>query len=392
VGSGHVDPAWNGLAHDLMRGFLERNFWVMETQPGAVNWHKVNNFLNRGEVRAMAWQAVGHGADAVEYWQWRSALNGQEQYHGTLVGADGTPVPLYAEVSQIGEEFAKVESAFRDTAPASQVALLQTYDSRWAIEFQKHTDKYDHLAVLKSYDKNLYALAQSVDVISPYAKLDGYRLVVAPDLNVLPEDMAQHLLEYVRGGGHLVLGPRAGMKDLFNALLPQRQPGYLADALGGRVEQYYALEKDVPVSGAWGSGEASVWAEQLKASATDAEVLLRYGASNGWLDGQPAVLTRKYGKGSVTYIGAVLDDTLMAAAARWMVQKSGVTAAFGAVPEGVDVSVRGNAKEKIFVLINFGQTAQHVALPHPMKVLLGGGDGTTVDLAAYGVEILLDAK
>jgi beta-galactosidase len=380
------------MAHDLTRGFLQRNFWVMETQPGAVNWQKVNNFLNRGEVRAMAWQAVGHGADAVEYWQWRSALNGQEQYHGTLLGADGTPVPLYAEVSQIGEEFAKVESAFRDTAPASQVALLQTYDSRWAIEFQKHTDKYDHLGVLKSYYKNLYALAQSVDVISPYVKLDGYRLVVAPDLNVLPEDMAQHLLDYVRGGGHLVLGPRAGMKDPFNALLPQRQPGYLVDALGGRVEQYYALEKDVPVSGTWGSGEASVWAEQLKASAADAEVLLRYGASNGWLDGQPAVLTRAYGKGSVTYIGAVLDDKLMAAAAQWMVQKSGVTAAFGAVPEGVDVSARGNAEHTIFVLINFGQTVQHVALPHPMKALLGGGDGSAVDLAAYGVEVLVDAR
>ena len=41
----------------------------------------------------MAWHAVGHGADVVSYWQWRSALNGQEEYHGTLLGADGTPVP-----------------------------------------------------------------------------------------------------------------------------------------------------------------------------------------------------------------------------------------------------------------------------------------------------------
>jgi beta-galactosidase len=246
--------------------------------------------------------------------------------------------------------------------------------------------------VLKSYYKNLYALVQSVDVISPYAKLDGYRLVVAPALNVLPEDMAQHLLDYVRGGGHLVLGPRSGMKDQFNALLPQRQPGYLVDALGGRVEQYYALEKDVPVSGAWGSGEASVWAEQLRASATDAEVLLRYGASNGWLDGQPAVLSRAYGKGSITYIGAVLDDKLMAAAAQWMVQKSGETPAFGPVPEGVDVSAREGAKNKIFVLINFGQATQHVVLPHPMKALLGVGAASGVDLPAYGVEVLLDAK
>ena len=77
-------------------------------------------------------------------------------------------------------------------------------------------------------------------------------MVVAPSLNVIPEALAEHLLEYVRKGGHLVLGPRSGMKDEFNALLPQRQPGFLTDALGGRVEQYYALEKDIPVSGAVG--------------------------------------------------------------------------------------------------------------------------------------------
>jgi hypothetical protein len=27
-----------------------------------------------------------------------------------------------------------------------------------------------------------------------------------------------------------------------------------------------------------------------------------------------------------------------------------------------------------------------------MKVLLGGGDGSAVDLAAYGVEVLVDAR
>jgi beta-galactosidase len=123
----------------------------METQPGAVNWSSLNNFLNRGEARAMAWQAIGHGADDVNYWQWRSALNGQEEIHGVLVGPDGTPVPFLDEVSQTAHEFAKVESSFRDTAPLSQVALLYSYDSHWAIQFQKHTEKYDDIGLLKSY-------------------------------------------------------------------------------------------------------------------------------------------------------------------------------------------------------------------------------------------------
>jgi beta-galactosidase len=94
-----------------------------------VNWSALNNFLNRGEARAMAWQAVGHGADDVNYWQWRSALNGQEEIHGVPVGPDGTPVPFYNEVSQTAHEFARVESSFRDTTPVSQVALLFSYDS-----------------------------------------------------------------------------------------------------------------------------------------------------------------------------------------------------------------------------------------------------------------------
>jgi beta-galactosidase len=388
VGSGHLDPDFNGLSHDLTRGFKRENFWVMETQPGAVNWAGVNNFLNKGEVRAMAWQAIGHGADEVGYWQWRSALNGQEQYHGTLVGTDGLPVPLYSEVRQIGQEFERVQEIFRGTAVRSEVALLYSYDSHWAIQFQKHTEKYNDIGLLKSYYGALRRLAQSVDVISAYAPLDTYKLVVAPDLNVLPKELADRLLSYARNGGHLVLGPRSGLKDEHNELLPQRQPGYLADALGGRVEQYYALEKDVSVQGDWGAGQASIWAEQLSTLQPDSKVLLKYGKSNGWLDDRPAVVTRTYGKGRITYVGAVLDERLMKAGAEWMVKESAVTPAFASVPEGVEVSVRSGASKKIAVLINFAPKSRKVLLGKTMKLLLSGRQGDSVELGPYDVEVL----
>jgi beta-galactosidase len=204
--------------------------------------------------------------------------------------------------------------------------------------------------------------------------------------------LAKHLMEYVSNGGQLVLGPRSGMKDQYNALLPQRQPGLLADALGGRVEQYYALEKDFPVSGAWGSGTSSIWAEQLKAAAPDAEVLLKYGAANGWLDDQPAVISRAYGKGRITYIGTVLDDKTMVSAAGWMAQKSGVASDFGQVPDGIDVSRRVGGGKQVFVVINFKRETQHVALPHSMIELLSGSESSAIDIPAYGVEVLLDRK
>jgi beta-galactosidase len=390
VGKGHLDPNTNGISHDAMRGLKRENFWVIETQPGFVNWSDLNNALDKGEVRAMAWHDIGHGADEVGYWQWRSALNGQEEIHGTLVGPDGEGVPLLAEVEQTAKEFESTQAAFRGTRVVSQVALLQDYDSRWAINWQKHTAKYDQFAILKSYYRALRKLSQSIDIVSPYAPLEDYKLVVAPDLNLIPNDLADRLAAYVRNGGHLVLGPRSGQKDEFNSLLPIRQPGYLADALGGKVEQYYALESNIPASGTLGTGEATVWAEQLKTTAPDAEILLRYGKSNGWLDGQPCVITRHFGRGQITYVGTALDEKLMGGAAEWLVKNSGVSPVFGPVPDGIEVTRRVGSRSSIFVLINFNNEKQNVPLPRSMKSLLDQKEVKSVELLQYGVAVLQD--
>jgi beta-galactosidase len=392
IGTGHLDPAANGISHDLMRGLKRENIWIIETQPGSVNWSKLNNSLDKSEVRAMAWHDVAHGADEVGYWQWRSAMNGQEEIHGTLVGPDGEPVPLLSEVSQTAKEFAGVQAAFRGTRVVSEVALLHDYDSRWAIDWQKHTEKYDQFGILKGYYAALRKISQSIDIVSPDVSLDQYKLVVAPSLYLIPKERAAHLADYVKNGGHLVIGPRSGMKDEFNALLPIRQPGYLAEALGAQVEQYYALERSVPANGSLGDGEASVWGEFLKTTSADAEVLLRYGTSNGWLDGQPCAVTRRYGKGRITYIGAVLDDKLVSAAAQWMAKTSEITTAFGPVPDGIEASRRVGPDGSVFVLINFNAQEQHVNLPRTMKSLIDQRDVTQVDLPHYGVAVLLDAQ
>jgi beta-galactosidase len=390
VGTGHLDPDTNGISHDTMRGLKRENFWVIETQPGSVNWSNLNNSLDKGEVRAMAWHDIGHGADEVSYWQWRSALNGQEEIHGTLVGPDGQPVPLLEEVAQTAKEFGDLQEAFRDTRAVSQVALLNDYESRWAIDWQKHTEKYDQFAILKSYYHALRKIAQSIDIVSADVPLDQYKLVVAPDLYLIPKQRAEHLAAYVQNGGHLVLGPRSGLKDEFNALLPIREPGYLAEPLGGQVEQYYALERAVPASGSLGDGEISVWAERLKTTALDAEVLLRYGRSNGWLDGQPAVVTRSYGRGRITYIGGVLDDKLVQAVAEWMTKSSQVTPAFGPVPDGVEVSRRVGPHGTAYVLINWRAENQAITLPHSMRSLFEQKEVTQIDLPQYGVALLSD--
>ncbi len=392
VRTAHLDPVWNGAAHDLTRGFLRKNFWVMETQPGFVNWKADNSALDKGEVRAMAWHDIGHGADAVSYWQWRSALNGQEEYHGVLVGADGTPVPVYSEVAQLGAEFAKAGPALKGTTVVSDVAVLHSYDSKWAIDWQKHNKAFDPITEIVDYYGAARKLAHSVDILPPTANLKQYKLVVAPGLNVISDAIAKNLIQYVKDGGMLVLGQRSGMKNEDNGLATQRQPGPLAELLGGNVAQFYALEKDVPVSGAWGSGETKIWAEQLAVSSPETKTLMTYGKSNGWLDGQPAAITRMVGKGSITYIGAQLGPEQLAAAAKWMMTESGASMAIGEMPKGVDLYVRQGSGKTVWILINFGDETQSVPVPDGFKDVLAGGAVKTVALKKYDVAVLERAQ
>ena len=231
-------------------------------------------------------------------------------------------------------------------------------------------------------------MARSVDIVADTAPLSRYKLVVAPALNLLTPEAAKNLEEYVRAGGHLVLGQRSGMKDEDNALYGQRQPGPLAEMLGARVEQYYALDKPIPVDGQWGSGEDAIWAEQIGIKSSETQVLMRYGKSNGWLDGQPAAVTRKVGKGSITYIGAALDAVTMKAAVTWMMAQSGLQPIMPGLPESVDLAIRSGNGKRVLILTNYAVEPQTITLPSSMEDILTGGKVSSVQLPQYGVSIL----
>ena len=389
VGQGHLDAYRNGAISDFVRGWKRRDYWVMEAQPGFVDWAPISNSLDEGEVRAMTWQSIGHGADAVLFWQWRSALNGQEQYHGTLVGPDGKPVPLYREVAQIGREFRQASAAIAGTAPASRVAILTTYDSRWAIDFQRHSASYRQQQVLLDFYHPLEDLTHSVDVVSAYAPLARYKVVVAPGLNVIPQKLARRLAAYVRGGGHLILGPRSGMKDRFDRLDVHRQPGPLVAVLGGRVQQYYALDSEVPVSGPAGMGEASIWAEALQPLTRQTRVILRYAPNSSWLSSQPAALSRPYGRGEITYLGALLDPELVRSLLRQQLAAGGVASFAAPLPPDVELMRRYGGGREITILINHGASPRTITLRDSMRDLLHPGVTVReVVLGAQGVAVL----
>jgi beta-galactosidase len=398
VGQGHLDAPKNAMLNDFVRGWRRQNFWVMETEPGSVNWAPINNALWPGETRALAWQTIGHGADAVLYWQWRSALNGQEQYHGAIVGPDGSPLPIYDEIAKLGGDLDLTRAALAGTSPHAEIAILHDYDSRWAIDFQQFTRDYDQEQVLLRFYTPLQRIAESgghaIDIVDPAegGDLNGYKLLVAPSLNVIDEALAAKLLAYVQQGGHLLLGPRSGMKNQYDSLNPQRQPGPLVDALGGRVEQYYALDK--PVEFADTKGTADLWAELLSTTSPATAIDLRYGSGNGWLDGKPAMISRPVGKGSIAYLGTVPDETLMRELLARSAKAAGVSTLSGGIPKDVEVCFRSSAAHHLAILINHANVPMQASLTGSYRAILPStkiareGDQTKVDLSAQGVAVL----
>jgi len=403
VGQGHLDASKNAMLNDFVRGWRRQNFWVMETQPGSVNWAPINNVLSRGETRALAWQAIGHGADAIIYWQWRSALNGQEQYHGAIVGADGDPNPLYIELQQLGEELMRTGNALANRSPYARIALLHTYDSRWAIDFQPHSREYDQQLVLLRFYKPLEQVAESsgeaVDIIDPSAApLSQYKLLVAPSLNVISESLAAKLMAYVQEGGHLLLGPRSGMKDEFNALNVPRQPGPLAKSLGALVEQYYAIDKSIALSDSDNehSGTADTWAEQLRITSPGTKAELIYSDPGNWLDRQPAMVARRLGRGSIAYLGTLPDESLLRSILADSAKDAGLSAK-PTIPEGIEVCTRQglNVDHRVVIVINHGGKSQELTLTSAYIDLLqqatvrSSATRTTLRIPPQGVAVLV---
>lgn len=375
------DPVRNAASHDLVRGFKDANYWVMETTAGSN--------IAKGEMRAGLWSAIGHGAETTSYWQWRDALNGQEQNHkGVIVEVDGTPAPIYPEIQQTGREYEQAGTALAGTTVHSQIAILQSYESRWTLNWQRENKNYNPIAELMSYYKPLHDLGFSIDIVSPSDDLSRYKLVIAPGLNVMPQKIAEHLKDYVNHGGNLVLGQRSGMKDGNNSRWPERQPGPLTTLLGARVEDYFALVHPVPLDGTWGPNASQLFAERLQVTSPDTKVLMRYGRSNGWLDGSPAVVTRKSGVGSITYVGVWMEDEGMKQAVQWMLQMSGAKPDLLIVPTGVEVQRRVKSRQQVFMVENFSNSKQTINLPRSMSDVFSGKNISSITLPVYGVSVL----
>jgi beta-galactosidase len=253
----HPDIA--AFHHDLYRGTKAR-WWVMEQQPGPVNWAPNNPAPAPGVVRLWTWEALAHGAEVVSYFRWRQVPFAQEQMHAGLNRPDYQPDVGYFEARQVLEELAALP--LPPTSPAP-VAFVYDYEAAWLFEIQPHGAGWNYTVLCMHFYTALRKLGLNVDFVRPGASLAGYKLVVAPSLPILREQALQALS---KASGPVVLGPRSGSKTEHFQIPPDLPPGALRELLPLQVTRVESYRPGLADRVYWGGREwkAEVWKEWLE--------------------------------------------------------------------------------------------------------------------------------
>lgn len=361
--TGHPDiPAFH---HDLYRGMCGGRWWVMEQQPGPVNWAPWNPAPEDGMVRLWSWQAFAHGAEVVSYFRWRQAPFAQEQMHTGLQRPDRSLDQGGLEATQVGQELLQMRGqvTLGRLQVSARVALLFDYASHWMGEIQPQGVGYDVLRESFRAYSALRSLGLDVDVLPPDADLAPYALIVLPALMHVDEALARAL---EGSAAQVVVGARGGSKTARLSIAEPLPPGPLRGLLGLEVLRVESLPPGASDTVAFGGASLhlSRWRERL--ACAPAEVDATYA------DGSAALARH----GRCRYLAGCPDTDGWAAVLAQAARDAGLSTE--RLPDGLRTSRLG----PLLIACNFGDTELHWRPREPASALLGGDS-----LAPRGVAI-----
>ncbi len=306
------DPDMQAFHHDLYRAVGHGRWWVMEQQPGPVNWAPYNPAPLPGMVRLWSLEAIAHGAEVVSYFRWRQAPFAQEQMHAGLLTPNNHPAPALSEARQTAETLAELREVKQAQSP---VAILFDYASQWAWATLPQGAGFDYFRLVFSAYRALRRAGLSVDFISTTdIPSGGYKMILAPGLATLGDDLLRRLTD----GCDLVLfGPRSGAITHDFQISESGRPGL--PQLDCQVDLVETLPPSVQRE-VDGGGAAQLWIDRISGGAPD---LLTF------VYGTPALK----GENGLWYLAGFPDDTLWDRVIELAAHQSGLV--LRPMPEGL---------------------------------------------------------
>lgn len=393
-GPPHTLEPWisTSFSHDLCRTLKGKPFLLMECSPSSSNWYPVMGLKRPGMHLLEGIQAVAHGSDGVQYFQWRQGRGSSEQFHGAVVAHNQREdARVFRDVADLGALLKSLSEIAGSTTNAD-VALIYDWECNWAIENVQapRREKRDYKQTVVDHYRALLSQGIACDVISSECDLTPYRMVVAPMMFMLKPGVAERLSSFVEAGGTLLSG-------YWSAVVNESVLAFLNGGdetwkrlFGIWVEEIDARYADRPMTIRTADGteyEARDLCELIHAE--DAEVLATYAAD--FYAGRPAVTSMERGAGRAVYVASRNDDAFLSDTLGELARSAGVAPdVSGSWPEGVVVRKRvGSHAEYVFVL-NFNDHEVEVALEEPGLTVFATGDPSSrLALPSYGHAVLV---
>jgi beta-galactosidase len=388
---GSPDIRYNATtAVAVMRGLKRKNVWVMEQTAGPGGWSCFGRNPRPGEIRSIAFQQVANGADGMVWFRWRTCTAGREQYWHGLLGHDGKPLRRYREAAQTAKELRQIEGELAGTTVKAEVAVIYDYENIWALRIQPGFVGNSLQAQMMRYCSALFRAGVSADMVKPTQDLSGYRLVIAPELFLLPDAVATKLKGFVAGGGVLITDLRTGVKDETGLCHDRTLPGLLGEALGITIEEYEAMDEGMsyPVvgkEGIAGSFTGRHYADWVMPQG--AQVLAGYEQRH--LRPFAAATRNQFGKGAAYYVGTVVAEAGFYDQLIQHALKSAKVEPMVKPPVGVEAATREGDGKALLFLVNHTEEPQTVAVPAGrLELLTGQQTGKELELEPYGVAVI----
>jgi len=395
-------PAWTGtdadadvcaetaFRHDLMRGVGGRKpFMMMESSPSAVNWQTVNSLRRPGTVTLQGLQAIAHGSDSVQYFQFRKGRGGQEKFHGALVGHAGrADTRVFREACAVGKALQKL-APVAGSAPENKVALVYDWENRWALEDARFgLPEKGYEKTVQTHHTAMMNAGLGVDLLDETGSLDGYKIVAAPMCYLLRAGFAEKVKAFTAAGGTFVITYVSGYVDENDLCFLGGFPGPLSEVAGIWAEEVDALLADRPNAFTYAGREYECREYFELVHAQTAETLSVY--RDDFYRGMPAVTRNAYGKGVCYYLAARTGADFLTAFYRNAAEEQSVAPILPEVPAGAGVTLRvgENGREYRFVM-NYLPRENPITLPETQTDLLtGDAVGGKVTLPPRGVLVL----
>lgn len=359
-----VDAAFN---HSYFRSLKHKPFLLMESTPSNTNWQAISKLKRPGMHRLASLQAVAHGSDSVQYFQWRKGRGGSEKFHGAVIDHNGKASGrVFEDVKQVGISLEKLDEIC-GTKTDAKVAIIYDHKNSWALSNASgfvNADKQYVKTCLQHY-KSFWKRGVDVEVIETGEDLSRYSLVVIPMLYSMDQAQIDRIERYVAQGGTAVATYATGYVNETDLCYLGGFPGnQLKDVFGLTADEIDTLYPTDRNTALWDGETYDVVDYCELITPTTAEALGFYGED--FYKGMPALLKNSYKAGEAYYIGCrdtgALTDKLYA----MLLQELNIKTYD--LPEGVTVSSR----EKYLFVQNFNDYAVTVNLSGNYRNLESG--------------------